>query len=498
MGRLRLLVITLGVLSVLGASQFYERTAVSKISPSVLKHLDESSSQTSVLVVLKEQADLLPATWASTKVEKARIVHRILASTAIRTQDSLVKWLSERGIEFQRFYVANTIALFGVDEATILEIAERPEVRKVISNSKWVGIPKEPFRWASRDNGVRGIGPSIVDTKADKVWKEFGAKGKGVVIAGADTGVQFDHPALKNQYRGFSEAGVSHDYSWHDAIHKSIEGGSSCGYDVKVPCDDQGHGTHTVGTVVGDDGQGNQIGMAPEAKWVACRNMDNGVGRPSTYIECFEWFLAPYPQGGDPIKDGKPEMAPNVINNSWGCPESEQCKEAEILPILKAVKAAGIMTVASAGNDGPGCSTINAPPAMHSEETLSVGAHSHSSGDIAYFSSRGPSKYDKAVGPDVTAPGVGVRSAMPGGSYGSMSGTSMAGPHVVGQVALLWSFDKKWIGQVDKTIELIRKSAIPTKASDTCGGVSGDQIPNNTWGWGKIDVYKAVTLMQGK
>ena len=75
----------------------------------------------------------------------------------------------------------------------------------------------------------------------------------------------------------------------------------------QAPCDDKGHGTHTIGTAIGDDGMGNQIGMAPGAKWIGCRNMDQGNGTPARYIECMEFFLAPYPVGGTPAQ-GDPTL----------------------------------------------------------------------------------------------------------------------------------------------------------------------------------------------
>ena len=170
----------------------------------------------------------------------------------------------------------------------------------------------------------------------------------------------------------------------------------------------------------------------------------------------------------------------------------------EILPVLENLRAAGIMVVASAGNDGSSCKTIKSPPASHSVDTLSVGAHDHRDGDIASFSSRGPSAFDGEQGPDVTAPGVQVRSAVPGGGYGEFmwSGTSMAGPHVVGQVALMWSADESLIGDIERTVEIVRATATAKISSQTCAGISGGATPNNTFGWGLINAYKAVSSLK--
>src|SRR5205085_7688764 len=120
--------------------------------------------------------------------------------------------------------------------------------------------------------------------------------------------------------------------------------GGVCGTDSVLPCDDSGHGTHTMGTAVGSDGGTNKIGMAPGAKWIGCRNMDRGVGTPARYIECMEFFLAPYPVGGTPAQ-GDPNLAPDITTNSWGCPPSEGCSATTLQAAVEAQRAAGIFMV---------------------------------------------------------------------------------------------------------------------------------------------------------
>jgi subtilisin family serine protease len=314
---------------------------------------------------------------------------------------------------------------------------------------------------------------------ADEVW-ELGYTGQGVVIGGQDTGYDWDHPALIGAYRGWDGAAADHDYNWHDAFGT-----------YSAPHDDHGHGTHTLGTMVGDDGGSNRIGVAPGAQWIGCRNMASGIGSPASYIECFEFFLAPYPVDGTP-DDGDAARAPHVISNSWGCPPSEGCPSELLRQAVEAVRAAGILVVTSAGNSGSGCATVEDPPAVYAA-AFSVGA-TDTSDRIASFSSRGPVTADGSNrrAPDVSAPGVGVRSSRRGGGYTSMSGTSMAAPHVAGVAALLWSAVPTLIGDVEETEHLLQQTARPQTSSQGCGGDGPGEVPNNVYGWGIVDARALV------
>jgi subtilisin family serine protease len=399
------------------------------------------------------------------------------------------------------------------DPGLVYTLAARPDVVRIEGNPAVPGIDgpmtndqrpmtndqRRTTLVVGRSSFVTGIAPNTVEWNSSKVrapdvWG-LGFSGQGIVVAGQDTGIQWNHPALIGKYRGWDGAQADHDYNWHDAIHGDIPPADTnpCGYNSATPCDDDGHGTHTLGTVVGDDGAGNQIGMAPGAKWIGCRNMDNGWGMPTTYMECFQFFLAPYPVGGNPFTDGDPSRAPHVINNSWGCPPGEGCGPDSLRATVEAVRAAGIVVVVSAGNAGPACSTVNDPPAIY-QASFSVGATNSGDG-IASFSSRGPVTVDGSgrMKPNISAPGVNVRSSIPGSTYqGGWSGTSMAGPHVAGAVALLWSAVPDLIGDVDATELILEHTAVPRTTTQTCGGVPGSQVPNNTYGWGRLDVYAAV------
>ncbi|WP_394840022.1 S8 family serine peptidase [Pendulispora rubella] len=460
----------------------------------VAEAMVEGHAPTSVLVFLKGSADLTaPLAGFATRAERGAFVKTRLVDHAKASQSSLLDALAKEGAKVRPFHIVNAVLVNDASPRLLRKLATRSDVDRIMID-KPVPLKLVPNDEALQTEAVEAIGSNITATGANRVWTEFGIKGEGVVIGGQDTGVEWNHPALKSHYRGWNGTTADHRYSWHDAIHEGS--GNPCGNpDLAAPCDDYGHGTHTIGSVVGDDGGGNQIGMAPGAKWIACRNMDAGVGTASRYIECSEWFLAPYPQGADP-STGDPSKAPDVINNSWGCPSSEGCHGEELIKVIRTLGSAGILFVASAGNAGSGCNTITDQPATIWDATLSVGSYNHRNGAISSFSSRGPATYPGQPasghsGPDVAAPGASITSAVTGGGYGVMSGTSMAGPHVVGEVALLLSANPSLRGNIAEITNIVTSTAKPKTSTQNCG-TSGSARPNNTWGYGIIDAYAAV------
>jgi subtilisin family serine protease len=194
-------------------------------------------------------------------------------------------------------------------------------------------------------------------------------------------------------------------------------------------------------------------------------------------------MLAPYPRGGDPLRDGDPTRAPEVLTNSWGCPELEGCDRNALRQAVAALDAAGIYFVVAAGNSGPGCGTVQDAPATY-PDPLTVGAVDRR-GHLTDFSSRGPAPGGLAK-PDVVAPGAHVLSALPGDGYGYLDGTSMATPHVAGVVALMYSANPKLIGNIPRTTEILRRTATPIGGVNDCGG------PPDTVGAGEVNALAAV------
>jgi subtilisin family serine protease len=426
------------------------------------------------------------------KTQKGTYIFNALQENTRISQNEVQKWFNNKGIPFKSNVLINAI-LVSLDKEQINLVVRRPEVAYLYDNPE---IFVNPELRTTENNSLRSASEWGLDKiKAPAVWA-MGITGKGIVISGQDTGYDWTHPDLISSYRGYSKEITRHDYQWFDAIDKASplnkDSLNPCGYNIKIPCDDDVHGTHTMGTMIGKDSSGTSIGVAPGASWIGARNMERGYGNPFSYLACFDWFLAPRDLAG---KNPKPSLAPHVINNSWSCPTMEGCLNNHIDLFEKAIsllRKAGIMVVVSAGNDGGSCETMNEIPVTVSG-AFSIGA-TRSNDSIASFSSRGPALIlgKKQIKPDVSAPGVSVKSAFPGRKYGSLSGTSMAGPHVAGLAALLFSANPSLIGQVDKVEQIIRETSLPLYSSQVCSNISGGSYPNPVYGYGRVDALAAV------
>ena len=481
----------------------------SKVDPNLLLAAqaltaEEPLPQTEFLVRLVAQADLSGAAEITDKAAKGTFVYEQLTAVAQQSQAPLLAQLSEIGVyELRPFWITNIVWVRS-DLDTIATIAQRSDVAYLYANPQVAldVLPPSPEVGFSETavGAVSAIEWNISHIGADLAWGA-GFTGQGVVIGGQDTGYDWDHPALINQYRGWDGSTANHNYNWHDAI--TVNNGV-CQGSSPEPCDDfsSSHGTHTMGTMVGNDlaptetgwpsAATNAVGVAPGARWIGCRNMNNGNGTPASYTECYEWFVAPYPLGGNPMTDGDPSKAPHVINNSWGCPPSEGCAAATLEAVVNNVRVAGIVTVHAAGNQGSACDTVQYPAATY-PASFTVGA-TDSGDNIASFSSRGPSTFDGGLKPDLVAPGVSIRSTVrvSSGSYGLNQGTSMAAPHVAGLVALLISANPALAGDVDTIEAILRDTAVPLTSSQGCGDDGPTDVPNHVYGYGRIDALAPI------
>ncbi|MFW6068070.1 MAG: S8 family serine peptidase [Chloroflexota bacterium] len=423
-----------------------------------------------LFVVMDDQADVSAAQQLGDVSGRRAFVYETLTTHAEETQDDIRADLARWGIAYTPYYLVNGLEVEGGPIVrTWLE--SRPDVDRVLYSPILRPAPPEEMEQATVAAPTEPPW-NVSFTGADAVWRDFGVRGAGVVIGQSDSGVQWDHPELLDAYRGGAD---EHDYNWYDPWNHTQQ-----------PVDTSGHGTHTLGTVLG-----NVTGIAPDASWFGCANLARNVGSTPYYLDCLQFMLAPFPLGGDPFADGDASLGANVLNNSWGCPDLEGCDDESLLPAVTAMRHAGTFVVVSGGNEGPACSSLDSPPAIY-DQVLSVGAVDRS-GNITFFSSRGPVTIDGSnrTKPDLVAPGFDIVSAMPQDDYRAWQGTSMAGPHVAGVVALMWSANPDLIGDIERTEQILIDSAQPPPVQ-TSSCSDDNTLPNNTFGYGLVDAYAAV------
>jgi len=449
----------------------------SKISPLVLQQTREGKAAT-FLVTLASRADVSAARTLPTKLAKGQFVFQTLSAHARRTQAPIRAMLDRLGATYRPHFLVNAVTVTG-GRAVVDALAARHDVARIdaLVWTKSTLLPKAPAIIAA--SAPTAIEWNISKIQAPRAWAH-GFTGQGIVLGNIDTGQQWDHPALKGKYRGWNGSTADHNYNWYDATDPAN----------RVPLDPYGHGTHTMGTMIGDDGGSNQIGVAPGAQWMSCRSMDSsGFGSTDTYITCFEFMIAPWDLNG---QNPDPAKAPVAVSNSWYCSISlEGCTQGALFETVQNVRAAGIVPVVSAGNSGSLCRTIgnDGPPAQY-DDSYTVGASTQGN-TLASFSSRGPVSVqgNALVKPDIVAPGEGVRSSFPTNQYAVLSGTSMSSPHITGTIALIYSAKPQLIGDVDATEALINSTARHVNSSE-CS--SSGTYPNNLWGYGVVNAYRAA------
>ncbi|MDQ0255290.1 outer membrane protein assembly factor BamB/subtilisin family serine protease/5-hydroxyisourate hydrolase-like protein (transthyretin family) [Evansella vedderi] len=399
------------------------------------------------------------------RTERLRFVQEQLQSKAKASQTGIINALEAlekngQAKQKQAYWIINGVSAT-VSEGGLKELAEREDIER-ITLDRVIELP---------DITVEDSAPRLPEWGLEKifapqVWGEYGLKGEGIVVGIMDTGVDGNHEALQHNYRGRDG---DHTYSWIDL---SGQGYSS-------PSDGHGHGTHVAGTAVGG-GEGEPIGVAPEAEWIAAKIFNDGGGTTTSAIhQAFEWFMAP---GGDP------EKAPHIVNNSWG---NANTYNQEFYEGVQAWVSAGIFPLFAAGNSGPGSQTIGSPASF--PDSFAVGA-TDVNDYIASFSSRGPVFWTNDEGeqvrylkPEVSAPGHEIYSAWPEalgrGKYHTISGTSMATPHVAGAIALILQANPNL--SLNEVGELLESTA---RVEPHMGSV-----PNDLYGHGIINVFQAVT-----
>ena len=461
------LLLVTGLAATTAAADDRAARAEVKIATGLLDGLAEGGRDDYV-IEFAETADLSSVAEIDDWEGRGRAVVEELQRTATESQADVVATLEARGAEYQSFWIDNTVHVEGGSEQLAMRVASEGEVTAVRAPDE---VSLEKPEESTRRSAVAGVEWGIADIHADQVWEQVGARGEGLVVANIDSGVQYDHPALVAAYRGNNGDGTfDHDYNWWDPT-------GLCTADGGAPCDPVGHGTHTMGTMVGDGGEGAQIGVAPGARWIAAKGCEQLGCSEFGLTSAAQWVLAPTDAAG---ANPDPSRRPHIVNNSWSGPGDDDWYE----DFVDAWVASGIFPVFSNGNTGPECQTTGAPGEYAA--SYSVGNY-QPNGKIASDSSRGPGP-GEVTKPDISAPGTAVRSSVPGDAYDVYSGTSMAAPHLAGTVALLWSAAPSLVGDVSGTRLLLDDTARDT-ADDQCGGDEGN---NNVYGEGRLDALAVV------
>jgi len=464
-------------------------TALAGVIAPALEHQMQSlngDDEVKVLVVLSDQADIhtmnreLHDSMAS-RQQRHEAVLGALQDAADRSQGALRDELEARqrdgGVRgYTAHWLINAIVVVGTVDA-IRELGLRDDVEVIEPDLKVELIEPIQDEKATPPGGHRGIGttPGVEAIQARRVWEELGIDGTGVVVGIMDTGVDGTHPALSARWRGlFADPSAC----WLD---NSGQGNPN------FPVDNSYHGTHVMGTVTGlapDD----TIGVAPGALWIASNTINQGVGSEfdNDVIDALEWFADP---DGNPLTT---DDVPCVVQNSWGTYEPLGYPDCYTYwwNAIDNCEAAGVVLTWSAGNEGPDAGSLRSPGdrADSPYNAFSVGSTITSEPyTISGFSSRGPSNCGGpyAMKPEVCAPGSHIYSAQPGGGYQYLDGTSMAGPHVAGAVALMCAANP------DLDVETVKQVLMDT-ALDR--GVPGE---DNTYGHGFINAYEAVLAVMG-
>lgn len=440
-----------------------------------------SLEYTRTLVILKDHIDIeaLDADLYARNVsveQRAYIVITTLRNKALQTQGPLLNYVEgERNFgkvkQYIPFWICNMVfveatpdVLFAIskrNDVDFMDLDARLEMEKPVNDPVVV-------------EGTESVETGLKVIKADSLWR-IGITGAGRTVMNIDGGVNGTHPALNSRWWGNN--GRQWYHSWFDPISPTSNFPFDCATGGTY------HGTHTMGIMCGrNTATGDTVGVAPDAFWMAAGITDcPGASYPSMNVAAFQWAM-------DPDTNAATMNMPDVISCSWQDPTAtDQCTSSIYRTLLSTVEAAGIAVVFSAGNSGPGSSTITPPKNINvdSLHIFCVGAVDGNTAGypIASFSSRGPSSCGGVgtlqIKPEVSAPGVNIRSTFSGSSYALLSGTSMASPHVAGAIALLKQAAPWLTGKQIKNLLFQTCTDLGTTGED------------NSYGRGLINVWRA-------
>lgn len=445
-------------------------------SDSFVAEMDKAAGGRTItgLIALSEQIDPkaleaeMDAKGIHTRWRRHEYVVRAARELAGRTQpavlDAIAGSSAGRTVAVRPYWIANIIAVEA--EVPVFEaLAHRGDVemihadRDIHLREGWEE-PADHMASRSFTKSGRSLQNNLVAINVEAAWDK-GYTGSGRLVCSFDTGVHGNHPAYASRWRGRAPGAEWH-HAWYDPYTHS-----------EFPFDAGTHGTHTLGIMVAHPPGEEPLGVAYEAEWIAAGILISWS--VEKILQSYEWAVDP---------DGNPSTirdVPDVINNSWGM--SADC-DPTFWNAIDLVEAAGIVNTIAVDNSGPGYASVNSPESRAESPFVNFGVgnlNPHQPGyPIHPNSGRGPSPCDStSIKPELTAPGTQIYSTLPSG-YGNRTGTSMACPHVSGAVAILRQVNPSL------TVEQI-KSVLMTTAVDL-----GTPGPDNTFGWGLLDVGAAV------
>jgi len=388
------------------------------------------------------------------------------AQSQVNVRQFLDKVRQEKPIQVEFLWITNQIIVRDADLTLVEQLIGMEEIQG-ITEEIFYQID-EPIDLKVQDNlgeaNEEEVQWGVKQIEAPVVWSQ-GNKGEQIIICTIDTGVRVTHEALKDNFVG--------DYGWFDPTYKT-----------PLPNDQNGHGTHTTGNIVGTV---RNIGVAPGAKWAACKGCATSSCSQFDLLGCGQFVACPTDTQGN---NADCSRAPHLVSNSWGGGRGNTW----YADVIKAWQLAGIIPLFSIGNSGPSCGSANSPG--DEEQVIGVGSTTIDN-VLSSFSSVGPTLIGARIKPDISAPGSNVFSAYytSDTAYATMSGTSMACPHAAGVVALLMSEKRNMTYTQVK--EALSGGSVPTTSTNrNCNGIPEDVYPNHHVGFGRINAVKSINSMR--